>query len=230
MDLANENADQELRSLLQVTYHHTSRNATISVPSQDILIKFRYSGHHSVRGDYGGVSTFTESAWLDDYRCMVEVIGTGCAPKHPDLLVFNTGAHDTTHSLDDFTNKMKNLASWLGSLQRAFPATRVVWRGNNAVEHLRGQESISRHYIEREGIHYYDVHPLFARFKAELETDCCSDHTKHGGMHVGAIHKYYANLDRSDARITVSSLVTQGLLGALFGHRQHCLHAGSPFL
>ena len=97
---------------MQVTYHHTNRNATISIPSHDILIKFRFSGHYDVRSNYGGIATFTESAWLDDFRCMVEVVGNGCAPKHPDFVVFNTGAHDIFHTLNDFTRKMKKLASW----------------------------------------------------------------------------------------------------------------------
>ena len=206
----------------QVTYHKTNRNATIRVPSHDILIRFRYSGHPYMDGDLHGVATFTESAWLDDYRCMVEILGGNCAPKHPDFLVFNTGAHDTTHSLDHFTERMRRLASWLGEVQRTLPAARVIWRGNNAVGRWQGQESISRHFIEEAGIRFYDVHPFFATFQSVLDTDCCSDHTRHGGMHVGGIHKYFANVNRPDTRITISSLITQGLLAAMFGHRRSC--------
>ena len=215
---------------MQVTYHHTNRNATISIPSHDILIKFRFSGHYDVRSNYGGIATFTESAWLDDFRCMVEVVGNGCAPKHPDFVVFNTGAHDIFHTLNDFTRKMKKLASWLGRVQRTFSTTRVIWRGNNAVGHLHGQEGISRYYIEKEGIHYFDVQPIFARFRADLETDCCSDRARHGGIHVGFNHKYFANLGRPDTRVTVSSLITQGLLGALFDDTQQCPPSGSLIL
>ena len=185
-----------------------------------------------MEGHHHGVATFTESAWLDDYRCMVETVGNGCAPKHPDYMVFNTGAHDTTHSLDHFTNKMRDLASWLGALQRSLTATRVIWRGNNAVGDWQGQESISRHYIEEEGIRFYDVHPLFATFQSVLETDCCSDYTRHGGMHVGGIHKYFANVNRNDTRLTISTLITQGLLGALLDHtpQPHCPQAGALML
>ena len=57
----------------QVTFHASGRNMTISIPAHDILIRFRFTGHHRVKENFHGISTFTEPLWLADYRYVVIV-------------------------------------------------------------------------------------------------------------------------------------------------------------
>jgi len=79
-----------VHAVMQITYHATARNTTVRVFSHDILMNFRFSAHHNLRETHKGITTFTETAWLNDYRCMVEV-SPGCALKHPDFLIFTSG-------------------------------------------------------------------------------------------------------------------------------------------
>ena len=46
---------------------------TVSIPAHDILIKFRFTGHHRVKKFFHGISSFTEPLWLADYRYTVIV-------------------------------------------------------------------------------------------------------------------------------------------------------------
>ena len=55
----------------QVTFHASGRNMTVSIPAHDILIRFRFTGHHRVKENFHGISTFTEPLWLADYRYTV---------------------------------------------------------------------------------------------------------------------------------------------------------------
>jgi len=113
-------------------------------------------------------------------------------------------------------HKVKEFASWLGEVQRSLVSTRVLWRGLNPVGWVQNQDAISRHFIEQESIQYFDVHPFFVSFQGDLQDDCCSDRTKHGSVHVGGIAKYYVLGNAPGSRMTISSIVTQGLLGTMF--------------
>ncbi len=207
--------------LLQVSFHASGRNVTIRVPSHKILIKFLFSGHHDIRQNFGGISTFSESAWLADYDCLVERIGAGCALKHPDYMIVNSGAHDAYPQnapgpLNEFAGMMQKLASWLADVQSRL-RTKVIWRGNNGLEALYAYDRIAKHFISKEGLAFLDVGLVYQGFLADLETQCCSD-AHANGLHVGVIARYSTNGNRPGSRITVSSTVTQGLLNLMFNH------------
>ena len=147
-------------------------------------------------------------------RCMVEIIGPGCAHKHPDFIIVNSGAHDSLNSLNKFAAKMQRLASWLGEVQLKYGSL-VIWRGNNGLGSLHAFETIARYHIESEGLNFLDVSTYLAAFAEDLHTGCCSD--KDGnGLHVGVIGKYHHNANRNGTYIHVSSMITQGLLERMF--------------
>lgn len=70
---------------------------------------------------------------------------------------------------------------------------------------------LSRHFIEAEGLPYVDTRAIMEIFKDDLASGCCSDLAKSGGMHIGAISKFH----NESSRLTVSSMVTQAVLGKL---------------
>ena len=230
-DLEVDNNFQMAKSLppvvLQVTFHSGGRNVTISVPSHNALIKFRFTGHADIRKNFGGVNTFTEPAWLADYDCMVENPGPGCAPKHPDYVIINSGAHDAyppnaPGPLNEFAEGMQSLALWLAKMQSRLK-TKVIWRGNNGWDFLHAYEIIAKSYIQSTGLAYLDVESIFQSFAADLKTTCCSDLHAHG-LHVGVIGRYSTKGNAAGSRITVSSMVTQGLLSLMFSeaHNTDC--------
>ena len=216
--------------VLQVTFHSSGRNVTISVPSHDILIKFRFAGHSDIRKNFGGVRTFSEAAWLADYDCMVEHPGPGCAQKHPDYMIINSGAHDAyppnaPGPLNEFAEQMQGLSSWLAKMQSRLK-TKVIWRGNNGWDFLHAYDIIAKYYIEGEGLAFLDVESIFQSFAADLRTECCSDFHAHG-LHVGVIGRYSTKGNAAGSRITVSSIVTQGLLSRMFSQK-HSTECSQP--
>lgn len=86
----------------------------------------------------------------------------------------------------------------------------VVWRGNNVMPQTHGMDIVSRHYIEAEGLPYVDTRAIMEYFVDDLATGCCSDLNKSGSQHIGAITKFH----NESSRLTVSSMVTQGILGS----------------
>lgn len=74
-----------------------------------------------------------------------------------------------------------------------------------------GMDVVSRHYIEAEGLPYVDTRAIMEYFVDDLATGCCSDLHMSGGQHIGAIAKFH----NESSRLTVSSMVTQGILGNL---------------
>lgn len=87
----------------------------------------------------------------------------------------------------------------------------VVWRGNNSMRKTHGMDIISRHYLEAEGIPFVDTRAIMEHFKDMLATGCCSDLKVSNGQHIGAIAKFH----NESSRLTVSSMVTQGVLGSI---------------
>lgn len=195
----------------QVILHATARNVTIHVPSHNILIWFRFTGHAIVQNNFMGISTFFNSSFLAESLCMVDNIGPGCPTRHPDFLVVNTGAHDTGKSLDDFAHSMRRLASWLAGI-RSRHGTRIIWRGSNPVGLLLVYDLVARPYLEAEGIEVLDFRNIFDLYKEDLRSGCCSDAVKGNGLHVGVLAKYWHNKNSVGARVTVSSMVTQAML------------------
>ena len=54
-----------------------------------------------------------------------------------------------------------------------------------------GMDIVSRHYIEAEGLPYVDMRAIMEYFVDDLATGCCSDLSKSGGQHIGAIAKFH---------------------------------------
>ena len=74
----------------------------------------------------------------------------------------------------------------------------------------RGMDVVAHHFMERNGLEFLDVHAIMEHFKEDIAAGCCSDH-QGKGFHFGAI-AHYTN---PSVRVTVSSMVTQALLGMI---------------
>ena len=161
---------------------------------------------------------FAEPTWRADYRCMVEDVGPGCAPKHSDYIIINSGAKGMQVSLNDFALDMQGFASFLGGIQSRL-GNKVIWRGSNSLELAHACKSVTEYYIHKEGIHFFDVVPLLDFFRTDLQTHCCSDIqtlSRNHGLHVGVIGKYRYKHNEPGCRITISSMITQGLMNTMF--------------
>ena len=86
----------------------------------------------------------------------------------------------------------------------------VIWKGTNIAPFSRGMDAVAQHYMAKTGLHFLDVHGIMEQFKEDIAAGCCSDH-QGKGFHFGAI-AHYTN---SNVRVTVSSMVTQALLGMI---------------
>lgn len=86
----------------------------------------------------------------------------------------------------------------------------VIWKGTNIAPFSRGMDAVAQHYMAKTGLHFLDVHGIMEQFKEDIAAGCCSDH-QGKGFHFGAI-AHYTN---SNVRVTVSSMVTQALLGII---------------
>ena len=195
----------------QVKLHASARNVTIHIPTYDILIWFRFTGHADVLDNFMGISTFWDIRFQAEFMCMVENIEPGCTSKHPDILIINTGAHDKEKSMRDFAHGMQKLAIWLASLQRKY-GTKVLWRGNNPIGVLKSFDLVARPYLDAQGIDFLDLLHIFEVYKDDLQSGCCSDSMSGNGLHVGVIGKYWANNNSPESRMTISSIVTQAIL------------------
>lgn len=197
--------------------HAGARNTTVRIPSHDVFIWYRFTGHADVHQDGMGVLTFTDPRFQAEFACMVEGVGLGpgCPSKHPEYMIVNSGAHDHGRPVQELTKHMQQLATWLAIIRKRY-GVRMIWRGNNPIKDLRGIHIVTKRFIEAEGIDIVDVLPFFTLFKEDLESGCCSDIHGHHGLHIGLIGKYWANRNAPGSRMTVSSLITQALLDALF--------------
>jgi hypothetical protein len=89
-------------------------------------------------------------------------------------------------------------------------SVQVIWKGTNTAPFSKGMDIIARHHMEEMGLPFLDTDAIISHFKEDIAAGCCSD-LNNRGFHIGAIAH---NID-STKRITVSSMVTQALLGMI---------------
>lgn len=65
------------------------RNATLTIPSLDILVRYRYTGHVNIGQTGMGLETFFHAGFQDELSCLLGA-GVGCA-RRPDVLLVNSG-------------------------------------------------------------------------------------------------------------------------------------------
>lgn len=84
----------------------------------------------------------------------------------------------------------------------------VYWKATNVAPFSKGMNALARYVMEERGLVFVDTQEVFDYFKEDIAAACCNDH-QGKGFHFGAI-AHYTN---SSLRITVSSMVTQTMLG-----------------
>ena len=189
----------------QVDFFGNHRNMTITAPSLDTVIHHRFTGHFELSGNFLGIRTFTSPEFQRELACLLHEAGApGCGARRPDVLVVNSGMHDTETAVPLFAAAMRELAQRLRELQDS--GVRVLWKGNNLLPKTHGLDVISRHYVEEAGLAFVNTEAVMKHFAEELAGGCCSD--GHGGEHIGAIAAFH----NASVRLTVSSLVTQEVL------------------
>ncbi|CAL5229711.1 g13084 [Coccomyxa viridis] len=195
---------------LKIEFFGNHRNMTVSAPTLGLTITHRFTGHVDLKENMMGLDTFFHRDFQREFRCLTDPQpGQGCQKRRPDMLVVNSGLHDIKTAIPKFAMNMRALAQRLKTISQK--GTTVAWRGNNLLPHTHGMDVISRHYIESEGLKFVDTRGIMEYFKADIATGCCTDLTKTGGAHIGAIAKFH----NESSRLTVSSMVTQGILQAL---------------
>lgn len=88
----------------------------------------------------------------------------------------------------------------------------VYWKATNVAPFSKGMNALARYVMEERGLVFIDTQEIFDNFKEDIAGACCNDH-QGKGFHFGAI-AHYTN---SSLRITVSSMVTQTMLGHMCG-------------
>eukprot|EP00747_Dinoflagellata_sp_TGD_P154317 gnl/TRDRNA2_/TRDRNA2_177490_c3_seq12.p1 gnl/TRDRNA2_/TRDRNA2_177490_c3~~gnl/TRDRNA2_/TRDRNA2_177490_c3_seq12.p1 ORF type:complete len:380 (-),score=13.20 gnl/TRDRNA2_/TRDRNA2_177490_c3_seq12:192-1331(-) len=109
---------------VKAAFHHApqgDRNFTISMPDDQITLKFRYIGHAHLSGKRMGIKTLLDPAVVSEIRRYISVLS-------PDTVVINSGMHDTW-AVADFKTYFpevvgKHVAAWLKA------GIKVIWHGN----------------------------------------------------------------------------------------------------
>lgn len=183
---------------------------TITIPFLDTFIHHRFTGHFELTGNFLGIQTFVSPQFQDEFNHLLQEPRTpGCGHRRPDMLIVNSGMHDTESPVPQFAMTMRQLARRLRKIKDS--GMHVLWKGNNRLPKTHELDVISRHYIDEEGLTFVDTDSIMKLFEEDLAAGCCSD--GHGGEHIGAI----ANFHNASARLLVSSMVTQELLRHMCG-------------
>lgn len=83
----------------------------------------------------------------------------------------------------------------------------VIWKGTNMASFSKGMDAVAQYFVSKNGLQFFDTHEIIGHFKEDIAAGCCTDHR----FHFGSIAHYRD----SSVRVTVSSMVTQALLGMI---------------
>ncbi|MEW5304821.1 MAG: hypothetical protein WDW36_007404 [Sanguina aurantia] len=192
----------------EVRFHGSHRNMTVTVPALDFCLRFRFTGHHELDKNNGGISTFFEPAFQAELHGLLH---NPCGDGRPGVLVINSGLHDFGHwehvrPRDDYESHMNRLGELLGRVRQN--GTTVLWKGNlgpyathsEAWRNVIPQEVMAAHKIP-----YIDTVGVFERLLSYYQLDCFTHDAKHFGM--VAVTKSDGNKS-----ILASSMVTQKII------------------
>eukprot|EP00747_Dinoflagellata_sp_TGD_P154337 gnl/TRDRNA2_/TRDRNA2_177490_c3_seq9.p1 gnl/TRDRNA2_/TRDRNA2_177490_c3~~gnl/TRDRNA2_/TRDRNA2_177490_c3_seq9.p1 ORF type:complete len:392 (-),score=21.84 gnl/TRDRNA2_/TRDRNA2_177490_c3_seq9:192-1367(-) len=121
---------------VKAAFHHApqgDRNFTISMPDDQITLKFRYIGHAHLSGKRMGIKTLLDPAVVSEIRRYISVLS-------PDTIVINSGQHDSQpyhdHVLTPPSQRVENFKTYFAEvLERHIKAwlkagIKVTWLGN----------------------------------------------------------------------------------------------------
>lgn len=226
---------------VELTFHGGSktrgRRFTISMPSIGFKLRFRFSGHHKVEVDRGGIASFLHPEFLAEFLCELgsdSLTDLQCAPLHG--LVLNSGEHDLWHAAENnITDEVhlqqfgENLDKVLALLTSHSPSSHLAdsvrngtntastyqsfWRGNTidydagATVVLRKMDNIVRSKALAVGIPFVEVAAVLAT--VPNFPACCTFSKVHIGMHE---FSRFSKMYHARNNFTATSLVTNTLL------------------
>lgn len=119
---------------VDVYFHGSHRNMTAHIYSTRTVLRTRFTGHHILSNNMGGINTFFAPQFQVE---LDELLVRGCDGKPTDILIINTGHHDRVlHEHRDgwstdrkeFTELLIRLGDRLEKLVNR--GIRVMWKGN----------------------------------------------------------------------------------------------------
>lgn len=214
------------------------RRFTVSMPSLNVSLRFRFAGHVNLAIDGGGIATFLHPDFRAEFACELgdnlDPLKTPCAPLH--ALVLNSGQHDLWHREGKHLSEIEHVKHFqthldtllailaphlppllppqvIGTRSHELGTYPVIWRGNTMNQYQRSTEMLREmDMIARERVSAVGI--PFVDVAAIVSSvpnfpACCSVSMVHFGFHeFGRFTE--TNLVRN--QFTASSLVTNALL------------------
>lgn len=106
---------------VNVFHYYRNRNVTVEIPSLDIRIRYRFTGHHDLQDNFGGIQTFHEKSFKEELYCL---LGLRYYCPRVDILVLNSGLHDIEYF--NSTNRLEQSTIFRSKLNR-FLIQLVAW-------------------------------------------------------------------------------------------------------
>ena len=204
---------------ITVEYFGGRRNMTITSHTLKIRIRYRFTGHHHLFRNYGGILTFFHPDFFAELDCLLG--RKGCI--QPSIIILNSGLHDSRGH-----NNASMFAFYLDKLFSKFqeqqPSTRIIWKANIVSEEIVRTHhnlpifnNLARHVAQQHNVQYvnstfaYDIIAQSARYLLhKTSTD--------NFLHIGSIAKDKFHRERGHRKpygwhsLAMSSLATQLLL------------------
>ena len=205
---------------VSVEYHNFHRNMTISVPSIDTFIRYRYSGDVDLHQNRGGLHMFSDSRFKDEleWHLSHRQRFSGLTGQHPDVIILNSCHHDFKHGLPHFQRGLQWIFKYLTV---KLPTTQLIWKSTFLSLHyldplylpfLFPFETAAANLAKIHNVTYvnttYAYDTLLKGHLAGKETSYTTDF-----LHHGSIAKYH-NLSM---KLSISSFTTQVVLDSFCG-------------
>lgn len=228
MRAATRSHSTSLGDSTQILLQPNHRKMTTYESSHNITLQHRFTGHHDITLDFGGIDTFFNSSFSDELRCLLGDIGDGGGGgggggvggvggrkkcTKPDILIINSGLHDRISS-QQYHEKMSQLAKLIRKTQ----IPRVLYKGSIYIpphfhtpkdikgSSLEAYDVSAKYQFELYGMTYMNTSKLMQDIFCQLDAnvnkyspDC---------LHYGAI-AYYHDENLNYAMMTY---ITQAIL------------------
>jgi hypothetical protein len=107
-----------LKSITPPHRYRSRRNMTLISDISGTYIRHRFMGHVDLQGNYLGMQTFTDAAFVqNELYCLLGLVGNDLVCPLPDIIILNSGHHDVKDSLEVFD---KNLRKFLEMMRTEY--------------------------------------------------------------------------------------------------------------
>lgn len=196
----------------KVLFFGNHRDMTIKVEYLNFCLRHRFTGHHLVQSNDGGLATFFEPSFQNELN---ELFDNPCQDGKPDFLVINSGLHDfppkINRTREEYEKQLRDLAVILVGLQNR--GTKVIWKGNYgpwSIVRNSWTNTIPQEIMNASNITYADCESVLSHLLYYHDIDMFSeDH-----IHFGAISFYIAE----NHSMLVSSMIIQKVIGEIISN------------